>query len=197
VIKSVTDQDGKTREVTVKGRKVVSATVTRDATYAMQKVVDAGTGVNAALPDRNVAGKTGTTSDGKQIWFNGFIPQLTTSVGVFRSDNKPLTIPGYSAYGGDLPAKVWRSYMEQADQNLPVRSFGPPSTYPGGIGRATSVPVVPRQRPSPTRPGTRPSRPSHEPTRPPTDRPPLPPPTGRPSEGAPRGQSGEYRGTSG
>jgi membrane peptidoglycan carboxypeptidase len=188
VIKSVTVDGGKPRTAEQPpGKKAFSATVARDATYAMQKVVDAGTGVNAGLPDRNAAGKTGTTSDGKQLWFNGFIPQLTASVGIFRTDNKALTIPGYSAYGGDLPAKIWRSYMVRADQvlDLPPKSFGAPSVYTGGSGRSTTTtPFNPRPRPTGSRPTapqpTVPTHPIPPPTDPPTDPPTIPPPTGSP-----------------
>ena len=185
VIKSVTDHSGKTRDSdTPSPKRAFSQTVARDATYAMQKVVDAGTGVNAGLPDRNAAGKTGTTSDGKQLWFNGFIPQLAASVGIFRTDNKALTIPGYSAYGGDLPAKIWRSYMVQADQvlDIPVKPFGAPSVYTGGPSRPTG-PVNPRPRPSESRPTGEPTViPTHPvpPTDPPTGPPTGPPPTGNP-----------------
>jgi membrane peptidoglycan carboxypeptidase len=175
VIRSVSDDNGgKARKPDVTERKAFSQTVATDATYAMQRVVDAGTGTNAGLPDRNAAGKTGTTSDGKQVWFNGFIPQLAASVGIFRTDNKPLSIPGYTIYGGDLPARIWRSYMVQADRvlHLPPKPFGSPSVYTGGGGgRSTTGPAVPRPRPS----GTRPAPPTDEPTHP------VPPPTGEPT----------------
>jgi membrane peptidoglycan carboxypeptidase len=196
VLKSVTDRDGKVHKLSEKGKRVFSTTVARDATYAMQRVVDAGTGVNASLPDRNAAGKTGTTSNGKQIWFNGFIPQIAASVGIFRSDNKPLNIPGYSAYGGELPAKIWRSFIEQADRGMPVKSFGAPSVYTGG-GR-TTTPVVPRPRPSESHVEPTPIIPSHDPpTEPPTE-PPTGPPTGPPASPVPvdrqRGGPGDTSG---
>jgi membrane peptidoglycan carboxypeptidase len=174
VIRSVSDSSGKARKHDVGEKHAFSQTVARDATYAMQRVVDAGTGVNAGLPDRNAAGKTGTTSDGKQLWFNGFIPQLAASVGIFRTDNKPLSIPGYTAYGGDLPARIWRAYTVQADRvlHLPPKAFGSPSVYTGGGGgRSTTGPAVPRPHPS----GTRPAPPTDEPTHP------VPPPTGEPT----------------
>jgi membrane peptidoglycan carboxypeptidase len=188
VIKSVSDGIGKPRKFSKPGKHAFTATVARDATYAMEKVVDAGTGINAGLPDRNAAGKTGTTSDGKQIWFNGFIPQLAASVGIFRTDNKALTIPGYTAYGGDLPAKIWRSYMVQADRvlDLPPKSFGAPSVYTGGGGVRSTVPVNPRPRPTGSRPAPPPVVPTH-PVPPPTGPPPPtePPPAGPPPTDSP------------
>ncbi|MEV5708583.1 transglycosylase domain-containing protein [Actinoallomurus sp. NPDC052274] len=188
VIRSVTDRDGKKRTEPTDGTRVFSKQVARDATYAMQKVVDAGTGTRAALPDRNAAGKTGTTTSGKQLWFNGFIPQLATSVAVFRTDNKALSLPGYSAYGGSLPAKIWHDYLVKADENMPVKQFGDPSVYPGQRQWPSyTAPVQPRPYPTFSRPRTtRPSAPTHptpptRPTHPPTGGPPPGgPPTGQP-----------------
>ncbi|MCO6007055.1 penicillin-binding protein [Actinoallomurus purpureus] len=184
VIRSVTDRNGKKRVVSTTGKRAFSTQVARDATYAMQKVVDAGTGTRAALPDRNAAGKTGTTSSGKQLWFNGFIPQLAASVALFRTDNKALSLPGYSSYGGDLPATIWKNYLVKADQNMSVKSFGDPSVYVGGRQYPTT-PVQPRPRPTMSRPRTiapsRPSSPTHIPTHIPTHEPTGGPPTGQPT----------------
>jgi membrane peptidoglycan carboxypeptidase len=185
VIRSVTERNGKERTTSTDGERAFPRDVARDATYAMQKVVDQGTGTNAGLPDRNAAGKTGTTSNGKQIWFNGFIPQLATSVGIFRSDNKPLNIPGYSAYGGDLPARIWRSYVTQADQGMQVRSFGPPSVFVEPVNpHPTLGPSEPRPRPTGTHtaPGGPPTTPPEGPPTglPTPSRTPSPPATGSP-----------------
>jgi membrane peptidoglycan carboxypeptidase len=192
VIRWVTGRDGNKRVVAPDGTQVFSKQVARDATYAMQKVVDAGTGTKAALPDRNAAGKTGTTSSGHQVWFNGFIPQLATSVAVFRTDNKPLSLPGYSVYGGDLPATIWHDYLVKADQNMPVKSFGDPSVYVGGRQwPPTYMPLPPQPHPSFSRPRTvapvPPSPPPHFPTHFPTHIP-THPPTGGPPTGQPTGR---------
>ncbi|WP_119727535.1 transglycosylase domain-containing protein [Thermomonospora amylolytica] len=139
VVKSVKELDGDEHEYTEKGKRAFSEQVARDATYAMTKVVQGGTGTAAQLYDgRDVAGKTGTTDNGNALWFNGFIPQMATSVAIFRSDSptKQVDIGGYSAYGGVLPAQIWRSYMTEAVniKNLSPKSFGPPSTYASGGG---------------------------------------------------------------
>ncbi|MDL4817767.1 transglycosylase domain-containing protein [Actinomadura opuntiae] len=135
VVKSVTDNEGQTRKFAEKGQRAFSTQVARDATYAMQQVVQGGTGTGAQLPDgRDVAGKTGTTDEGRAIWFNGFIPQMATTVTMFREDNKALNIPGYGAYGGQLPTQMWRSYMTDAVdiKGYDPESFGSPSETPGG-----------------------------------------------------------------
>ncbi|GAA4632380.1 hypothetical protein GCM10023196_065590 [Actinoallomurus vinaceus] len=191
VIRSVTDRNGKKRVVPTTGKRVFSTQVARDATYAMQKVIDSGTGTRAALPDRNAAGKTGTTSSGRQVWFNGFIPQLAASVAVFRTDNKALSLPGYTVYGGSLPATIWHNFLVKADADMPVKSFGDPSVYVGGRQWPTpTAPVQPRPHPTLSRPRTtgpsRPSTPTHIPTHIPTHVPtggPTGGPTGRVYDG--------------
>ncbi|TDB87628.1 penicillin-binding protein, partial [Actinomadura sp. KC216] len=135
VVKSVTDNADHKRTFSEKGERALSQQNARDATYAMQQVVRGGTGTAAQLPDgRDVAGKTGTTDEGRAIWFNGFIPQMATSVAMFRSDGKPLNIPGYGAFGGQLPAQMWRTYMSDAVniKGYEPESFGEPSSRPGG-----------------------------------------------------------------
>src|SRR5690606_7803405 len=136
-------------------------------------------GRGAKRPDgRDFAGKTGTTDEGRAIWFNGFIPQNATSVAMFRSDGKPLHIPGYGAYGGALPAQIWRSYMSEAVviAYYERKSFGAPSMRPGGGG--TEPPGGDRpdgtEPPRTTQPDDRPSGRPEEPELP-------PPPTGLPT----------------
>ncbi|QXJ26442.1 penicillin-binding protein [Actinomadura graeca] len=202
VVKAVTDDKGEARTFAEKGNRAFSTQVARDATYAMQRVVQSGTGRAAQLPDgRDVAGKTGTTNGGRAIWFNGFIPQMATSVAMFRTDNKPLNIPGYGAYGGQLPAQIWNAYMGDAVniKGYEHKSFGSPSVQTGGYDGP----------PYDGRPGgTEPPRTSLPPRDPPTGEPdgpddPTPPssgPTTGPSEpggGDEPGGDGDDGGTGG
>src|SRR5699024_9953988 len=62
------------------GTREVEEGVIADATYAMQQVVQGGTGHTAAEIGRPAAGKTGSSNDYKSAWFVGFVPQITTSV---------------------------------------------------------------------------------------------------------------------
>jgi membrane peptidoglycan carboxypeptidase len=187
VIKSITDSDGHLHRVTEPGTKAFSASVARDATYAMTRVVESGTGTNARLPDgRPVAGKTGTTDRGRAIWFNGFVPQLATSVAMFQTDNKPLHIPGYSAYGGQLPAQMWRAFMVEATRDMPVKDFGSPRRRIQSRGDSRDLAGGSSPQPSPvTTPPAEPSVPVEPPSEPPaspptepTSEPTFPQPTG-------------------
>jgi len=87
----------------------------------MKGVILNGTGRGAALP-RPMAGKTGTTSDYKDAWFIGFVPQMVTSTWVGNDNNTPMN----NVTGGGVPAKIWRDYMKNALQNIPVMDFPKP-----------------------------------------------------------------------
>jgi membrane peptidoglycan carboxypeptidase len=150
----------------VEHHRAFEADVAHDVQYAMQAVVRSpGTGVNAALPGRQVAGKTGTTNENKAAWFNGFTPkQLVTSVGMWRYDD-PVTegkhkhagryvamkgIGGLSRVnGGDFPARIWHDYMASALQGKDVTSFPPPAW----VGN-TEVYAQPKPSPAPLPPVT-------------------------------------------
>ena len=84
----------------------------------MQGVVKYGTGRNANLP-RPVAGKTGTTSDYRDAWFVGFVPQLVTAAWVGNDDNSPT----YKITGGWVPAAMWKEFMVHALKNVSPQKF--------------------------------------------------------------------------
>ena len=57
--------------------RAVSSATARGVSHVLQQVVQRGTGRAAAL-DRPVAGKTGTSQEWRDAWFDGYIPQLAT-----------------------------------------------------------------------------------------------------------------------
>lgn len=91
----------------------------------MQGVITQGTATSAQI-GRPAAGKTGTTSSEKDIWFVGTVPQLSVAVWVGNDDNTPL---GAGATGGTVVAPIWRDFMSQAVRDLPVENFRPPSDF--------------------------------------------------------------------
>ena len=62
------------------GRRVFSQQVADEAIVALRATVQYGTGTAAALPNADVAGKTGTTDNSVDAWFNGITPTLVSSV---------------------------------------------------------------------------------------------------------------------
>ncbi|MBF2001599.1 MAG: penicillin-binding protein 1A [Synechococcales cyanobacterium C42_A2020_086] len=91
----------------------------------MQGVITRGTGTAARI-NRPAAGKTGTTSAERDIWFVGYVPQLSVAVWVGNDDYSPL---GIGATGGGYVAPIWRNFMLKALSNTPVENFQPMSNF--------------------------------------------------------------------
>ncbi|HXN08809.1 MAG TPA: penicillin-binding transpeptidase domain-containing protein, partial [Candidatus Acidoferrales bacterium] len=90
-------------------------------TTMMEGVIEEGTGYPNAIIDRPAAGKTGTTSDFRDAWFIGFVPQLAAAVWVGNDDYSRM----YESYGGNVPARTWARFMKAAVKGVPVQQFGP------------------------------------------------------------------------
>ena len=97
---------------------LVSPAVAGQMIDLLQTAVNTGTG-RAAQIGRPVAGKTGTTSSGKDGWFLGFSSGLTTGVWMGRDDARP--IPGL--HGGTAPARAFAAFMGPATRRRPIEQF--------------------------------------------------------------------------
>ena len=94
----------------------------------LQDVIKRGTGRSARRLQRgDLAGKTGTTNDAADTWFNGYSPHLVTSVWVGFSNHEPL---GARAYGSNTPLPIWIDFMEDALKGL---AEAHPSQPPGVV----------------------------------------------------------------
>ena len=126
----IVGSNGNTLVQTVsKGVRVLSAQNVEVEDQVMQAVVQYGTGTAAALPGREVAGKTGTTDNFTDGWFNGFTPQLETAVwmGDPAGSVPMFDVGGIPVYGGTYPARIWHDYMSQALSGQPVLTFPQPN----------------------------------------------------------------------
>ena len=89
----------------------------------LRGVMTSGTGRAAAIAGRDIAGKTGTTSDYKDAWFVGYTGGFVTAVWVGKDDNTAMR----GVTGGSSPAAIWRGFMEAAlpRLNAPAIPNGP------------------------------------------------------------------------
>lgn len=127
IIARVTDSSGNVLlDNTPKPQQVLDPWASAAVVDTMRSVINDGTGKNAAI-DRPAAGKTGTTSSEKDIWFVGTVPQLTTAVWVGRDDNRTLAS---GATGGTMVAPIWRDFMLRALKGVPVQNFKSPYQFP-------------------------------------------------------------------
>ena len=156
LIEKITASDGTiVYQHKVEPRQVLSDQIAAAVVGAMEKVVTSGTARRADI-GRPQAGKTGTAQNSRDVWFVGYVPQLTTSVWVGYADAQiPLEeftvwndLEGKEqfyrrAFGGTLPAPIWKQFMAYATKNLPPIDFpdDPPGTSVYRQTPFTSVPL--------------------------------------------------------
>jgi penicillin-binding protein 1A len=122
----VTDSDGNVLlDNTPQPRLVLNPWAAAQTNNALQAVVNEGSGKQAAL-GRPVAGKTGTTSSERDVWFVGYVPQLAAAVWIGKDNFTPL---GQGVTGGTHAAPIWRSFMQEALKDEPAESFQSPSKF--------------------------------------------------------------------
>ncbi|GAB4086867.1 transglycosylase domain-containing protein [Myceligenerans cantabricum] len=159
IVKNVTTLGGEERYTTsVTQDRVFPEDVMAGATYAMQQVVEDGSGLAARELGRPVAGKTGSSNENRSAWFAGYTPQYATVVGLYQynrdaRDGKgtyeqiqpwgEYEQMGWPITGGTWPASAWTEYMQKVYEihsDLPIAKF-PEYEY---------EPVQPSPSPTPT-----------------------------------------------
>ena len=83
----------------------------------MQGVVERGTGriIRRMGFKHPAAGKTGTTNEFKDAWFNGFTKDISTSVWVGFDNNDSMKIKsGKGLTGASAAAPIWVHFMQKA-----------------------------------------------------------------------------------
>lgn len=104
--------------------QVIKETTAWLLTDAMEDVVNGnGTGGSANFGNMAIAGKTGTTSDYKDVWFSGFTPYYTATTWTGYDNNVSMT----SSAEKNLSKTLWRKVMEKIHEELPYESFQMPS----------------------------------------------------------------------
>ncbi len=97
----------------------------------LRDVIRRGTGIRArrALARGDIAGKTGTTNDAADTWFNGYHPDVATTVWVGFPNHQAL---GAAEYGSNRPLPIWIEYMQAALDGVPETL---PDQPPGVVTR--------------------------------------------------------------
>ncbi|KPP99206.1 MAG: penicillin-binding protein 1B [Marinobacter sp. HL-58] len=126
-IRQVTDAKGEAlSRYSLKVDQVADPAAVHLVQYVMQETMQEGTGrsVYRTVPrELTLAGKTGTTDDGRDSWFAGFSGDLLAVSWVGRDDNGPTALTGST---GALP--IWSRFMGQ----VPQHGFSP--VVPDGVG---------------------------------------------------------------
>jgi membrane peptidoglycan carboxypeptidase len=154
-VEKVTGKDGPVFTHEAKPTQAFEEKVADNVTDVLKTVVEEGTGTNAQLTGREVAGKTGTTDGNKSAWFVGYTPQLSTSITMFRYDDDEtkknrefLEMFGTGGqkkiHGASFPSEIWHDYMEQALKGEEAEKFPTPEP----IGEIVND--VPSPTPTPT-----------------------------------------------
>jgi penicillin-binding protein 1A len=108
-----------------KAPRIISPGINFIMNSLMRDVVKLGTATDAkALGRSDLAGKTGTTNDQRDAWFNGFTPTHVASAWVGYDNFKPL---GHYETGGAAALPMWIEYMRTALKKTPVAIFNPPN----------------------------------------------------------------------
>ncbi|MBQ6994036.1 MAG: PBP1A family penicillin-binding protein [Lachnospiraceae bacterium] len=101
-------------------KQVIKETTAWLLTNAMEDVVNGrGTGGSANFGNMAIAGKTGTTTDYKDVWFSGYTPYYTATVWTGYDNNVSLK----SSAEKNLSKTLWKQVMGKIHENLEYRSF--------------------------------------------------------------------------
>jgi membrane peptidoglycan carboxypeptidase len=134
-------ENGNNIPLKITRREVLSPAEAADVDYALSFDVNCNSGqCGTAVPNgelnpvRPTIGKTGTTDDEKSAFFLGAFPQYALAVGMFTNQQNGVhagqtlsnlaSVNGQPAGdGGNWPATIWQTFMQNEFANLPVESL--------------------------------------------------------------------------
>jgi penicillin-binding protein 1A len=153
-------------------KQAVSQGVAWKVNEVLQQNAEYGTGAGSGDGIHPNAGKTGTTENHADAWFDGYTRQLSTVVwmGYPKGELPMLDVHGVAVAGATYPVPIWHEYMAAALWHRKAIDFPAPDEYPtwrpltrgyyGSLGYVATTPVVtaplpPAQHGAPTPPATR------------------------------------------
>ncbi len=123
---------------------------------------------NLSLPNGTVipsAGKTGTTQDGKSVWFMGYTPQIATAAMIAGADSSghPIPLGGQTIAGGYISSgqvtgsgfagPMWADAMHPIQDSLKPIDFAPADPAITGGGPSRPINPAVQQQPTKGKPG--------------------------------------------
>jgi penicillin-binding protein 1A len=100
--------------------QVISKHVAEEMNVMLNRVVTQGTARRADLDFTNVAGKTGTSTGPKDVWFMGFTGKYVGGVWIGNDDNHPMRA---GTTGGHVAAPIWHDLMTIAHTDMNIRTI--------------------------------------------------------------------------
>ena len=111
----------------------------------LEKVVSEGTGMSAKLDFTTVAGKTGTSSGPRDVWFEGFTGQYVTGVWFGNDDFSDMAA---GTTGGHLAAAAWHEYMMHAHTSMDIPKIPGLPLHPRQVEEQQRLLEVKREDPT-------------------------------------------------
>jgi penicillin-binding protein 1A len=110
----------------------------------LRGVVQFGTGRAVAAVGRPIAGKTGTTTDWRDAWFEGFTPDL--AAGVYVGYDDPISL-GRGEQAAVVSAPIFRDFMIAALKDKPATEFRiPPGVQLYRVNPTSGLPPQPGEK---------------------------------------------------
>jgi penicillin-binding protein 1A len=113
-------------------KRAVSEAVAWKVTDVLRQNALYGTGAGSGDGVHVNAGKTGTTENHADAWFDGYTRQLCTVVwmGYPKGEIPMLNVHGQTVAGATFPVPIWHAYMAAALWHHKVLGFELPDKYP-------------------------------------------------------------------
>jgi len=113
-------------------KRALSQGVAWKVNDVLRQNAEYGTGAGSGDGIHPNAGKTGTTENHADAWFDGYTRQLSTVVwmGYPKGEIPMLDVHGVAVAGATYPVPIWHDYMAAALFDRPSIDFPLPNAYP-------------------------------------------------------------------
>jgi penicillin-binding protein 1A len=113
-------------------KRALSQAVAWKVNDVLRQNAESGTGAGSGDGVHPDAGKTGTTENHADAWFDGYTRQLSTAVwmGYQQGEIPMLNVHGQEVAGATFPVPIWHEYMAAALWHQPALDFATPNSYP-------------------------------------------------------------------